>query len=128
MKMECEPFNVNVCSVCPGDVKTNFTKNRVKNFETNERYGDRIKNATLKVDSREDKRMKPEKVAKVIYKVSLKNNPKPFVIVWANYILLFFAMRFLPLSWLLHFTSKLFGGNTKENKKIKNTEGEENGR
>lgn len=116
MKMECKPFNVNVSSVCPGDVKTNFTKNRVKNYETNERYGNRIQVATSKVDGREEKRMKPEKVAKVIYKVSNKKNPKPFVIVGAKYKLLYFAMRFLPLSWLLHFTSKFFGGFEKEEK------------
>ena len=128
MKMECKPFGVNVCSVCPGDVKTNFTKNRVKNFETNERYGERIKNATEKVDSREEKRMKPEVVAKAIYKVSLKKNPKPFVIVGAKYKILYFAMRFLPLSWLIHFTSKFFGGFKKDDKKNKNTEGEINGR
>ena len=128
MKMECNPFNVKVSSVCPGDVKTNFTKNRVKIFETNDRYGDRIANATNKVDSRENKRMKPEKVAKVVYKVSRKINPKPFVIVGFKYKLLYFAMRFLPLSWLLHFTSKFFGGfNKQKDKTLNNTEGETNG-
>ena len=119
MKMECKPFDVNVSAVCPGDVKTNFTKNRVKNFETNERYGQRIENATRKVDGREEKRMKPEKVANVIYSVSKKRNPKPFVIVGAKYKLLYFAMRFLPLSWLLHFTSKFFGGFEKDKNVLK---------
>lgn len=129
MKMECSPFNVKVSAVCPGDVKTNFTKNRIKNFQTNERYGDRIKNATSKVDGRENKRMKPEKVAKVVYKVSLQKRPKPFVIVGFKYKLLYFAMKFLPLSWLIHFTSKFFGGFKKSKQKtIENTKGGENGR
>ena len=112
MKMECKPFNVAVSAVCPGDVKTNFTKSRVKVFKTNERYEDRIKNATEKVDGREEKRMKPIKVAKVVYNVSKKKNPKPYVIVGTKYKVLNFAMRFLPLSLLLHFTSKIFGGKS----------------
>jgi len=111
MKMECQPFGVRVACVCPGDVKTNFTKSRVKVFDTNDRYGDRIENATNKIDGREDKRMSPEKVAKVIYKQSLSKNPKPYVIVGAKYKFLNFAMRFLPLSLLIKFTSKIFGGN-----------------
>ena len=113
MKMECEPFGVKVACVCPGDVQTNFTKSRVKVFETNERYGDRIENATNKIDSREHKRMTADKVAKVIYKQSIKRNPKPYVIVGAKYKVLNFAMRFLPLSLLIKFTSKIFGGHKK---------------
>ena len=110
-RMECKPFGVKVTAVCPGEVKTNFTKSRVKVFDTNDRYGDRIENATNKIDGREDKRMSPEKVAKVIYKQSLSKNPKPYVIVGAKYKFLNFAMRFLPLSLLIKFTSKIFGGN-----------------
>ena len=110
MKMECEPFGVKVCAVCPGDVKTNFTKNRIKNFDTNDRYADRNKNATSKVDGREEKRMKPEKVANLVYKVSKKSRVKPYYIVGFKYRALKFAMRFLPLSSLLFFTSKIFGG------------------
>jgi len=110
LKMECEPFGVNVCSVCPGDVKTNFTKNRVKHFETNERYKERIKNATEKIDGRENKRMSADKVAKVIYNVSKKKKTRPYVIVGAKYKLLNFVMRFLPEGLLLKFTNKLFGG------------------
>ena len=109
-RMECMPFGVKVSAVCPGDVKTNFTKNRVKNFDTNERYGDRIKNAAESIDSKEDKRMQPIVVAKAIYKVSKKRKPKPYIIVGTKYKILNFAMRFLPLNWLLHFTSKFFGG------------------
>lgn len=109
-RMECKPFGVNVCAVCPGDVKTNFTKNRVKVFETNERYGERIKNAAEKIDNNEDKRMKPEKIAKAIYKISRKHNPKPYIIIGAKYKVLNFVNRFLPLNWLLNCTSKFYGG------------------
>ena len=109
-RMECQPFGINVSAVCPGDVKTNFTKNRVKVYETNERYGDRIKNAADKIDRKENERMPAEYLAKKIYKVSKKKNPRPYTIVGTKYKILNFAMRFLPLSLLLKFTSKIFGG------------------
>ena len=48
-----------------------------------------------------------------IYKQSLKRNPKPYVIVGAKYKILNFAMRFLPLSLLIKFTEKIFGGHKK---------------
>ena len=112
-RMECKPFGVKVTAVCPGEVKTNFTKNRVKNFETNERYGDRIKNAAEGIDKNDDKRMQPIVVAKAIYRSSKKRNPKPYTIVSAKYKVLDFAMRFLPLNLLLHFTGSLLGGKKK---------------
>lgn len=113
MRMECKPLGIDVVAVCPGDVKTNFTKNRVKNYETNERYGDRIKNATEGIDGREDKRMKPECVAKKLVKISNKKKTKPYYIVGAKYKFLNFMMRFFPVSALLHFTEKFFGGHKK---------------
>ncbi|NCB48332.1 MAG: SDR family NAD(P)-dependent oxidoreductase [Clostridia bacterium] len=113
--MECESLGIKVLSVCPGDVRTNFTKNRVKNFATSERYGQRISLATTRLDSREDKRMKVEKVADKIFKYSRKAHPKAYIIIGGKYKILHFAMRFLPTSLLLHFTEKFFGGHYKTN-------------
>lgn len=109
-RMECEPFGVNICCVCPGDVKTEFTKNRVKNFETNERYGSRIKTATEKFDSKQDKRMEPITVAKKIFKYSLKRKPKPMIIIGAKYKLFYFASKLLPLRALMFILKKMYDG------------------
>ena len=113
MRMECKPLGIDVVAICPGDVKTNFTKNRVKSFATNQRYGERIKYATEGIDGRENKRMKPECVSKVIYSVANKRKTKPYYIVGAKYKFLNFVMRFLPVGVLLHFTEKYFGGHKK---------------
>lgn len=115
-KMECKPLGIQVTSVCPGDTKTNFTKNRVKIYTTNHRYKDRIENATKQLDSREDKRMLPDKVAKVIVNLSKKKRLKPYIIVGTKYKILNFFMRFLPLSWLIFFTERFFGGYKSCNK------------
>ena len=47
-RSEIKPLGIDMCTICPGDIKTNFTANRVKEFETNERYGDAIQKATDK--------------------------------------------------------------------------------
>jgi len=57
MRMELKDSGVCVVDVCPGDVRTEFTANRVKEYETNFRYGERVKRAAHKIDSRQDKRM-----------------------------------------------------------------------
>lgn len=110
LRMECAPFGVQACTICPGDVKTNFTKNRVKKFETNDRYGERVKNATQGVDWKENKRMDPAKVSHAIYKQAIKNKTRPMTIVGGKYKLLHFLMRFFPLSLLLSVAGKVLGG------------------
>ena len=114
LNMECKPFGVEVVSVCPGDTKTNFTKNRVKVFDTNDRYGDRIQNAADSIDNRQDKRMPARVVSSRLYKIATKKHNKPMIIIGAKYKLLHFAMRFVPTSVLLHFTEKHFGGHKKK--------------
>ena len=110
LRMECGDFGVKVCSVCPGDVKTNFTKNRVKIYETNERYGNRIQSAADGVDSREDIRMSPDKVAKTIVKLVKKKNPKPTTIVGFKYKVLYVLTKFFPKRMVLGVIGKFFGG------------------
>lgn len=117
VKMECKPLGIEVTNICPGDIKTNFTKNRVKIKDTSNRYSDRIANATNMLDNREDKRMKVGSVANKIYKISNKAKFKAYYIIGAKYRVLNFLMRFFPFGVLLHFTEKFFGGHKKINEK-----------
>jgi len=110
LSMELKPLNIQVCSVCPGEVKTNFTKNRVKNFETNERYGERISNAAHYIDKRQDKRMSPEIVANRIFKQANKKKMKNMIIISKTYHILYPISRIIPIKWLLNSTNKLLGG------------------
>lgn len=109
-RMECLPCGIQICAICPGDVKSNFTKNRIKNFETNERYGNRIKSATEHIDSREEKRMEPIVVAKKLVSLSYKKKMKPMVIVGGKYKMLYFLSKCFPKSWVLGVITKLYGG------------------
>lgn len=109
-RMELKALGIDLCAVCPGDIKTNFTANRVKDFTTNERYGSKMKEVTHKMDKKEDKRMSPCVVGKAIFKIANKKKTKPFYIVGRKYKFLNFLKHIVPFSWLLwgceKFTAK----------------------
>lgn len=111
LRMELKHLGIDVVAICPGDIKTNFTKNRIKEFDTIERYGKRLESATIKSDSREEKRMSSEKCAKIIYKKINKKKCKPMYIIGGKYKALYFLTKITPKSWLLNITEKLYGGN-----------------
>ncbi len=113
MAMECRDSGIKICAICPGDTKTNFTKNRVKVFTTNNRYKDKIANAATHIDNKEESRMSAESVARKIFNVANKKHLKPMVIIGTKYKFLYFASRIFPLKWLNGVTGKKFGGYKK---------------
>ncbi len=110
LRMELAPLGIDVVAFCPGDIKTNFTKNRIKEFEINERYGNRLKTATEKSDSREEKRIPSFVCAKQMFKKITKKHTRPFYIIGFKYKLLYALCKITPKSWLLKITNKLYGG------------------
>ncbi len=107
MRMELKNTSIQVAAVCPGEVKTNFTKNRVKDFETNSRYGDSVKKSAQFVDSREEKRMPVEKAVQKIAKFIEKKRLKPQKIIGKQKLLYFFA-KFVPKSVWIKATQKIY--------------------
>lgn len=106
--MELKDHGIRVSTVCPGDIKTEFTANRVKYTDGGERYGDSPRKAAEKIDGRENKRMKLEPAAKKIYKYCKKCG-KPLYIVGFKYKALDFLRRILPQKLFLDITAKIFG-------------------
>ena len=111
LAMELAASGISVVNICPGDTKTNFCKNRVKMFETNERYGQSIEKSLNKVDGNQEKRMSAEFVAKKIVKITQKKSPKPMYIIGAKYKFLYFLSRIFPKKIMMHFTKKMFAKN-----------------
>ncbi len=105
--MELKKHGICVSSVCPGDIRTNFTANRVKFGDGGERYGDEPSVSARKIDSREHKRMDPVKASKKIYKCCVKCR-KPLYIVGFKYKMLNFLRHVLPQKLFLDVTAKLF--------------------
>lgn len=114
LRMELCQTKIQSTAICPCDIKTNFTKNRVKNYETNERYGETIRLSAERIDSREDKRMSLEKAIKIMVKIIDKKKLKPEYVMGARNKFMNFVQRFFPKSWRIKVLTKIF--YTKEKK------------
>lgn len=111
LKMELKPLGIDVASICPGDIKTPFVQNRIKNFKTNEKYGNRIQHASDIVENRNNKRMSVDYACKKIYKIMQKKKLKPEYIIGNKYKFLNFILKFFPKSVYVNFVEKHFGGH-----------------
>ena len=107
--MELKPHGIRVSAVCPGDIQTNFTANRIKYSDGGERYGNSPAASAQKIDSREHKRMKLRTAAKKIFKCCNKCK-KPLYIVGFKYKALNFLRHILPQKLFLNVTARLFRG------------------
>lgn len=115
LKMELDQAGIEVTAINPGDVKTNFIKNRIKNFETNERYLSRVENAQALVEKNNKKRMSQQYASKKIYKICNKKKLKAMYIIGRKYKLFNFLLKIFPVNLFLKVSNKLFGGKTKPN-------------
>lgn len=113
IRMELAPSGIQVTAICPAETKTNFTKNRIKEFVTSERYGDRVENAAKGVDDKESKRMPVEDVAAKIYRIVGKKRLKPSYIIGGKFKVLRFIQRLVSENFLIKMTDKMFGGHKK---------------
>ena len=115
LKMELDEAGIDVTAINPGDVKTNFIKNRVKNFKTNERYLSRVENAQTLVEKNNKKRMSQEYASKKIYKICNKKKFKAMYIIGRKYKVFNFLLKIFPINLFLKVSNKLFGGKSKPN-------------
>ncbi len=108
LRMELANTKIQSTAICPCEIKTNFSKNRDKNFETNERYGRAIELASNGIAARENKRMELDKACKIIMKIINKKRLRPEYVMGAGNKTLNFVKRFFPKSWLLNASNKVF--------------------
>lgn len=108
LRMELKNSGISVVSICPGDIKSDFTANRLKYLETNERYGENVAAAQNKVDGRENKRMNVNKAAEKITKIAVKKK-RALYIVGAKYKVLYFLSKIFGTNFIVKMTGKLFG-------------------
>ena len=113
LRMELNNSGISVTSICPGDVRTEFTKNRMKFTETNERYGESVLASQNKIDGREHKRMNAEKVGAKIAKIAAKKKGALYII-GVKYKLLYALSKILPQGLMLNATQSMFVKKNKE--------------
>lgn len=102
-----EVLGIDMFAICPGNIKTNFTANRVKDFETDDRYKDVIAKTTEHADKDEDKRIPVEKASLQCYKIIEKKKHRPMYIIGGKFKLLYFVSNRLPKSCLIDATASL---------------------
>lgn len=107
MAMELDDYGIKVVSICPGDVKTEFTANRIKFGVTNEKYGDSPQKSADSIDSRNDNRMNATKVAKKIKKIADKKNGHLYIIGFKYHIFNFFQ-KILPTTLFNNIVKMVF--------------------
>lgn len=108
LKMELSNTTLEVTSICPCDIKTNFSDNRIKDYQTNERYGNSVKLSTEPTEKTEKRRMNVSKAAKKIYKICEKKHLKPRYIVGTEYKLLNIVRRLFSIRIMDSATTKLY--------------------
>ncbi len=108
LRMELSKTNLQVTAIYPCDIKTEFTKNRVKNFETNERYGNAIKLSAEKIDLNQDKRMPLEKAIKIMTKIISSKKLKPQYIMGARNKILYHLQFLFAKNFRLKMLTKIF--------------------
>ncbi len=108
LRMELSRTNIQVTSICPGDVKTNFSNNRVKIYETNERYGSSIELSTKPTEKTENRRMKSGYAVKKMYKICEKKKLKARYIVGKEYKLFNFCRKIFTDNLISKVLTKKF--------------------
>ena len=113
LRMELKPFNIQAGHVLLSDTRTEFMKNRRKDHEGEEFYGDRIKNSVSLMEADEHKGISAEKAAAKIVKYMGKKKMKGSVAVGSQFHLplsfLLFLNKILPRKWVLGLLYKVYG-------------------
>lgn len=106
---EVEPFGISVCTILPGDIKTNFTKNREKNRIDSLEYKNRVEKSLAVMERDEQNGMTVEYAARVIYKVIKKNRTPLHKTIGVKYKVMIFLKRILPRKLVNKLIGSIYG-------------------
>lgn len=107
LRNELKRFDIKVSLVMPGDVKTGFTDARVKDHGT-ELYGKGVDASLAVMEHDERNGMPPEAVAKVIFRLAQKKNPRPVTTVGPLYKIFRFLGIVLPVRLQYWLVGKIY--------------------
>ena len=108
LRMELARTKIQVTAICPSEIQTNFSKNRIKSLETNQRYGNSVAYALKRIEDRDSKRMPLEKASKIIIKWINKKHLKPQYIMGFKFKFLYHTFRLIPKSLYLKVCNHVF--------------------
>ena len=106
MRAETKPFKIKITNVLPGDTKTSFTKNRIK--QDDGVYNQRYIASISKMEHDEQNGMSSYYVANQIYKVATKKHPPKVKVIGYSYKFLLFISKILPNNLIEYIISKIY--------------------
>jgi short-subunit dehydrogenase len=109
IRIEVKPFNIQVMNIMPGDVKTDFTKNRRKNVQNEEYYGTRIEKSLEVMEKDEQNGMPSSYVGKVIYRVSQKRRLPLYKTIGFKYKIFVGLSKLLPSRFVNNVVGSIYG-------------------
>lgn len=99
MSLELKPYNIQICSILPGDTKTNFTSARLhaqNSKEENSPYKKRFEKSIAKMEMDEQNGMPPQTIARSIIKQIERKKMRLKVVPRLDYKLICWAFGILP--------------------------------
>ena len=105
---ELRPFDIKVCAIRPGDVKTGFTAAREKKHIGNDIYGGRIDKSVAKMEKDEVTGASPKVLGRYVVKVARIPNPKPFYTPGIVYKACVVLIKILPCRLVNALIGKLY--------------------
>lgn len=105
---EVKPFNIKVCAVMPGDIKTGFTAAREKEINGGGYYDDILKKSVARMEHDEQNGMTPQSIAKAVYKAATQKHPRVLRTVGISYRLFWTMAKFLPTDLVNTLVGKLY--------------------
>lgn len=115
--LEVKDFKIQVTSIMPGDTKSSFVDNRVKNkLLEDENYKSRIDASIKRMEKDERNGMSPLCVSKAIYKVIRKKKSPSRKTIGFSYKLIVLLSKILPRNLCYMLLKKCTGNKIKENK------------
>ncbi|VBB47024.1 Short-chain dehydrogenase/reductase SDR [uncultured Paludibacter sp.] len=111
LAMEVKPFEIQCCTILPGDTKTDFTASRKYTEESqneNSPYYKQMKIAVGKMEKDEQNGMSPDVIAKAIVNQIERNKMKSRVIPGFQYKAICAISGWLPNSWRLKLINMVY--------------------
>lgn len=104
-----EEPGIEVTSICPGEIDTPFTQNRLWHIDEGSPHAARLKKIAKKFEENRKKRMDPEKVAKKIFGICQKKRLSPLYIIGAKYKFFYLLQKILPQRAMMALAAKKYG-------------------
>jgi len=116
LAIELKPMHIQVCTVLPGDIKTNFTKNRRKNKNESLLYKERVDRSIGVMAKDEENGMSSQYAAKVFLKLVKKKRMPLSKTIGFKYKIFILLNKVLPKRFVVWIIGKLYGFTNIKNK------------